>query len=401
MTILRLLPLQLAVVMVATWFCGWVAQRLRQPRVIGEIAGGILLGPVALGRLLPAMTTILFRPDRLQGMEYVSNVGLVAFLFLVGSELELRELARDVRRVAATTAGSMLLPFALGALISPLLLRHYGVEPAKTGVFVIFLAVAMSITALPVLARILSDREAMGRPVDAEVAQQSLLSAAMNDALAWCVLAALLAVLHGGGAAEIMVRLGLLLAFTLLMTEVVRPQLRRVSLPDGLWWVVLIVLPAASAWVTNALGIHLFFGAFLAGMCVPRERVQGKVEHLFRGVSAWTLPAFFALTGLRMRPELFHAGGWGDLLLVLAAAVTGKVAGAMLGARAMGTAWPAALRIGVLLNTRGLVELIVLNAGYREGILNAPVFTLLVCMAVITTAMTGPLLDLTTRRNVM
>jgi len=160
------------------------------------------------------------------------------------------------------------------------------------------------------------------------------------------------------------------------------------------WTVMLVLLPAISAWVTNALGIHLFFGAFLAGICVPSERVAGTMERLFLIVSAWTLPAFFALTGLRMRPELFHAGGWSDLLLVLAAAVLGKIVGGMFGAGVAGTPWSKALRIGVLLNTRGLVELIVLNAGYREGILNAQVFTLLVLMAVVTTAMTGPLLDL-------
>ena len=125
------------------------------------------------------------------------------------------------------------------------------------------------------------------------------------------------------------------------------------------------------------------------------------MERLLLLVSAWTLPAFFALTGLRMRPELFHAGGWADLLLVLAAAVLGKIVGGMFGAGAAGTPWSKALRIGVLLNTRGLVELIVLNAGYREGILNAQVFTLLVLMAVVTTAMTGPLLDLITRRDVV
>ncbi|WP_263417495.1 cation:proton antiporter domain-containing protein [Terriglobus albidus] len=401
MTLLILLPLQLAVILAVTWLCGALAQRLSQPRVIGEIAGGILLGPVALGRWMPAVTTMLFAPARLSWLELLSNVGLVAFLFLVGAELDLREVAHHVRRVVATTAGSILLPFLVGALLAPILLRHYGVaEDARCG-FRIFLAVAMSITALPVLARILRDRETAGVPVNAEVAQQSLLSAALNDALAWCVLAALLAVLHGGGAVEIVVRLSLLVAFIVVMMAGVRPMLRRVSLERPVWTVVLVLLPGISAWVTNALGIHLFFGAFLAGICVPSERVAGIMERLFLVVSAWTLPAFFALTGLRMRPELFHAGGWSDLLLVLAAAVLGKIVGGMFGAVVAGTPWSKALRIGVLLNTRGLVELIVLNAGYREGILNAQVFTLLVLMAVVTTAMTGPLLDLTARRNVV
>jgi len=401
MTLLVLLPLQLAVILTVTWLCGALAQRLRQPRVIGEIAGGILLGPVALGRWMPAVTTMLFAPARLSWLELISNVGLVAFLFLVGAELDLREVKHHVRRVVATTVGSILLPFLLGTLVAPILLRHYGVPEGARWGFTIFLAVAMSITALPVLARILRDREAAGVPVNAEVAQQSLLSAALNDALAWCVLAALLAVLHGGGAVEIVARLGLLVAFTIVMLAGVRPLLRRVSLGRPVWTVILVLLPAISAWVTNALGIHLFFGAFLAGICVPSERVAGTMERLFLIVSAWTLPAFFALTGLRMRPELFHAGGWTDLLLVLAAAVLGKIVGGMFGAGVAGTPWSEALRIGVLLNTRGLVELIVLNAGYREGILNAQVFTLLVLMAVVTTAMTGPLLDIIRRRDVV
>jgi len=401
MSWLVLLPLQLAVILAVTWLCGVLAQRLRQPRVIGEIAGGILLGPVALGRWMPTVTMMLFAPARLSWLELISNVGLVAFLFLVGAELDLREVEHHVRRVVATTAGSILLPFLLGAVVAPILLRHYGVPDGARWGFSIFLAVAMSITALPVLARILRDREAAGTPVNAEVAQQSLLSAALNDALAWCVLAALLAVLHGGGAVEIVARLALLVAFTAVMMAGVRPILRRVSLERPVWTVILVLLPAISAWVTNALGIHLFFGAFLAGICVPPERVAGTMERFFRLVSAWTLPAFFALTGLRMRPELFHAGGWTDLLLILAAAVLGKIVGGMFGACVAGTPWPKALRIGVLLNTRGLVELIVLNAGYREGILNAQVFTLLVLMAVVTTAMTGPFLDLITRRNVM
>jgi len=398
---LLLVAAQIVVIVAVTWLCGWLLQRLRQPRVVGEIAGGLLLGPLALGHLLPAASARLFPAGQLGGLEMVSQAGLVLFLFLVGMEVDL-DVARTNRGATlAITVGSIAAPFCLGAAIAPALLARFG-QPhgAKVG-FVLFVGIAMSITALPVLARILAERRGTSRAVDAATASVALICAAGNDLVAWSLLAVTLAIMHGGGAGWTGLRLALLVALVALMLLLVRPALAQLAdtRTRRMWVPAMVLLAFGTARITEALGVHAFFGAFLAGVCAPRrEALVQMLERALRPVVWIALPVFFAMTGLRMLREMFSMMGLGWLAVVLLVAVAGKIGGAALTAKAGGLSWKRAVEIGVLLNTRGLVELVVLNVGFREGILGPVLFTIFVLMAIVTTGMTVPLLDLLERR---
>ncbi len=394
---------QLLTVLAVTYGCGRLLRRLGQPAVVGEIAGGLLLGPLVLGALAPRLQAALFPAASFGALETLSRIGLVLFLFAIGAELHIAAIANNRRRVAAITAGSVLMPFALGLAVAPLLWRRFGGSGGLLA-FSLFAGVALSITALPVLASMLRDRERTGRAVPQETAAMALLSASVNDVLGWCVLAVVLAVAkRDTGWSAVSVRMGWLLLFVTGMLYLVRPLLgrllRRLERFTAPWaaGLVLVAVAFASSGVTERLGLHAFFGAFLAGLCVPRnaegQNVLTATRKWLDPAVQWTLPVFFALTGLRLQPGLFRAGGLLYLLLIVAVAVTGKIAGAAGMARWSGMPWREAGRVGVLLNTRGLVELIVLNVGYREGLLTAALFTLFVLMALLTTAMTAPLLN--------
>ena len=392
------LVLQVLVVLAVTSACGWMVRQVAQPGVVGEIAGGLLLGPLVLGRVAPMWSAILFPADSFNSLLTVSRIGLVLFLFSIGAELDLAAIRRNARTVAAITTGSLLLPFAIGAAIAPLLWRRFaGSSSSSFTGFVLFVGIAMSITALPVLASLLQDRKAIGRPVPAETAAMALLSAAASDAVGWCVLAVILVILGSStGWGSVMLRAGLSLVFVAAMLLLVRPLLRVVlpRLPRSLAILLPLVLAFSSSSVTEWLGLHAFFGAFLAGLCLPRGEAVHSLLGWWRPVIRVTLPVFFALTGLRMQPDILNLHGQYWLLLIVVLAITGKIGGAASAARWSGMPWGQAGLIGVLLNTRGLVELIVLNVGYNAGVINASLFTLFVLMALITTAMTAPLLNL-------
>lgn len=404
---LFLLTVQVMVILAVTRLCGWMLERLRQPRVVGEIAGGLLLGPLALGHVLPSASAMLFPAGCLRGLELVSQVGLVLFLFLIGLDVDLDTARHNRGATLAITVSSIAVPFALGAAVAPVLLAHFG-QPRESQLgFVLFTGIAMSITALPVLARILEERRGTSRAVDAATASIALICAAGNDLVAWSLLAVTLAVTHGGGAGETSLRLMLLGVFVAVMFAVVRPvafRLAGVERPRsrGWRWTWVLAMAASaflSARVTEGLGVHAIFGAFLAGVCAPRrQELTGALEGALGRVVRLALPVFFAMTGLRMQGEMFSGAELEWLTAVLVLAVAGKMGGAAFAARASGMPWGKAIEIGALLNTRGLVELVVLNVGYREGILSPVLFTIFVLMAIITTAMTVPMLDLLERR---
>jgi Kef-type K+ transport system membrane component KefB len=405
-----LFVIQLAVILAMTRGCGWLLARVGQPRVVGEIAGGVLLGPLGFGHLLPVSFGMLFPPGRLHPLEVVSQIGLVLFLFVIGSELDLNEVRQNRRATFAITVGSIGLPFVLGVGLSPLLLARFGMPQISRVIFVLFVGIAMSITALPVLARILEDRRRSGRGIESATAANALVCAAVDDVLAWFLLAVTLTLLHGSqGLLPIFLRLVTLAGYIGAMLFLVRPLMgylldRRRGSPLWLWLAGMVGFAFLSAQVTDMLGIHAFFGAFLAGICVPRRTLRGvTLSDTLRRPLQWmigfALPVFFVMTGLRMQREMFDRSGLEWLAVVLVAAVVGKIGGAMLGARVGGMRWYVTIRIGILLNTRGLVELIALNVGYKEGILSPLLFTVFVLMAMITTAMTVPLLALSERRG--
>lgn len=396
---MTLLLLQMSIVLLVTLACGWLARRLGQPRVIGEIIGGILLGPSVLGRVTPGIAHI-FTPHSFANFENLSTVGLILFLFLIGMELDYAQLYRQ-RSIAVVASGmSILFPFAMAALLAHSLRIRFAPHGIGSMPFVLFLGIAMSITAFPVLARILEERRLQGTGLGTT----AILCAAVDDVVAWLLLAFALALIgKDGGSAALSVRMAGLVGYLVLMLAVVKPlagfAVKRQK-STGLSLELLGVVVASvllSAAATDALGIHPLFGAFLAGVCFPRiprwqEEIRTRLDML---VSVLLLPLFFALTGMRTRLDLLNDSNmWLWAGIVLVAAVAGKMGGAILAARWNGHSWREAGALGALLNTRGLVELIVLNIAYNAGVFTPTLFTMLVVMALVTTMLTAPMLNL-------
>lgn len=397
---MTLLLVQMAVVLLTALLCGSVARRLGQARVIGEIMGGILLGPSVFRRLAPHASATLFPPNSLGSFEILSSVGLVLFLFLVGSELDYEHIREQKAATMLTSTLSILLPFAMTAVIAPLVRSRFAPEGIGRLPFVLFLGISMSITAVPVLARILQERGMQSTALGT----LALMCAAVNDVCAWLLLAvALTLVPFGGGEMHVSQRLLWLVGYLAVMLCGVRPAgnwLARRRADAGLSYEMLAVFVAmvlASAAATEAIGVHPLFGAFLAGVCFPRvERWQSAIHmRLDVIVSVLLLPLFFALTGMRTRLDLLSgASAWTWTPVFLVMAVVGKMGGAIIGARWTGVSWRDSFALGALLNTRGLVELIVLNIAYSAHVFSPALFTMLVIMALLTTMMTMPMLNL-------
>jgi len=394
-----LLIFQIAIILLVSLFCGGIARKLGQARVIGEIVGGILIGPSVLGRYAPHAFANLFPISSLGLFEMISTLGLILFLFLIGSELDYEHLREQ--RFTATLASlmSMLLPFALGALASPMLYSRFA--PAGVGKlpFVLFLGIAMSITAFPVLARILEERQMHSTPLGA----MAMMCAAVDDVSAWSLLAVAMTLLPSQSNAITIAHRALWLgAYLCIMLFVVRPlgswlarRNHEIRLSYELLGLIFVVVFLSAA-ATDAIGVHPLFGAFLAGLCFPRVRrwQQTLRSRLDVIVSLILLPLFFALTGLKTRLDLLsglQVWLWTGVVLLLA--VLGKVGGAVAAARWTGYDWRSSIALGALLNTRGLVELIVLNIAYNAHVFSPTLFTMMVIMALVTTMMTVPVLN--------
>jgi Kef-type K+ transport system membrane component KefB len=395
-----LLLIQMAVVMLVTLTCGWLARKVGQSRVIGEIIGGILLGPSVLGRITPHGSQVLFPQSSFASFEMLSTVGLILFLFLIGTELDYQQLYRQRRTAVLASATSILLPFSMGALLAHSLRIRFAPHGIGSVPFVLFLGIAMSITAFPVLARILEERGLQSTMLGTT----AILCAAVDDVVAWLLLAVALALLgHDGGSSSLPLRLAGLAAYLVVMLGVVRPIAARMAKrrsDEGLSFELLgivVALTLLSAAATEAIGVHPLFGAFLAGVCFPRvpewqAALRGRLDMI---VSVLLLPLFFALTGMRTRLDLLNGRAmWLWAGIVLVAAVIGKMGGAALAARWSGLSWRNAGALGALLNTRGLVELVVLNIAYNASVFSPTLFTMMVVMALATTVSTTPLLNL-------
>jgi len=397
---MTLLLLQMSIVLLVAVVCGRLARALGQPRVIGEIIGGILIGPSVFGRFAPHLSADLFPQSSLAQLELLSTVGLVLFLFLIGMELDYSQLRHQRGTTMAASGASIFVPFVMAAILAHPLRVRFSPHGIGNIPFVLFLGIAMSITAFPVLARILEERNLQSTPLGTI----AILSAAINDVIGWLLLALALALVgEAGGPSSLPIRLLALAVYLFLMLGVVRPLAARLvnrrNNPELsitlLGLVVAGVLLSAAA--TDKIGIHPLFGAFLAGVCFPRiEHWQVAIrERLDMLVSVLLLPLFFALTGMRTRFDLLNDSAmWIWAGIVLAAAVFGKMGGAALAARWTGQSWRDALALGALLNTRGLVELIVLNIAYNVGAFTPTLFTMMVVMALVTTMSTAPILTL-------
>jgi Kef-type K+ transport system membrane component KefB len=392
---------QLILIVVVTRLCGGLARKAGQPAVIGEMLAGILLGPSLIGWLWPDVFNFIFPPASLGTLRMLSQIGVCLFMFVVGMELDMAELKQLAHTAVLVSKVSILFPYLLGVGVSLLLFPTLGVAHTTFLAFALFLGISMSITAFPVLARILEDRGLMKTPLG----NTAIACAATNDVMAWSVLAVVVAIVKAGGLGSAFLSVGLAAVFIGLMMLWVKPLLPRwighavldgAAPGRGILAGILVFL-FASALVTDIIGIHALFGAFLAGVVMPRrgefrEVLKERLEHFS---SAFLLPLFFAFTGLRTQIGLLNEpSGWLICLGLIAVATIGKLGGAMFAARLTGVNWLDSFALGALMNSRGLIELVALNIGYDLGILSPPMFTMLVTMALVTTCLTGPLLSL-------
>jgi Kef-type K+ transport system membrane component KefB len=377
-----------------------------QPPVIGEVVAGILLGPSLLGAISPDAMHLLI-PSRATdphgqvpaAMMAVSQLGVILYMFLVGLDLNAARLAGKARAAMAVSHSSIIAPFLLGSLLALGLYPAYSHRGVPFTSFALFMGVAMAITAFPVLARILTDRN-----LDkTRLGSIALSCAAADDVTAWCLLALVVGVAQASMGHALLV-VGGAIAFIAFMFFLVQPVLRRVvhawdaqpgDLPplaiSGTFMAVL-----ACAFATEAIGIHAVFGAFLLGAIIPHDcRIAVDFNtKLKETVTVLLLPAFFAYTGMRMQIGLLS--GWTTWMwcgAVILAATAGKFGGTLIAARLTGLNWRDSVSLGALMNTRGLMELIVLNIGLDLGVISPTLFAMMVVMALVTTAMTAPVVN--------
>jgi Kef-type K+ transport system membrane component KefB len=396
--------LAIAIVLIVARAFGVIANRLGQPRVMGEVIAGLCLGPSLLGAISPTLQSTFFPSDILPALGVVANLGLIFYMFLVGLEVDRGSLQGKVAKATAISNASVAVPMLLGIAVALPLYKLVGPDK-KFVAFALFMGVAMSITAFPVLARILAERRMIKRPVGSLV----IACAAVDDVTAWFLIALAVTIASTGTFGDVAKTIAEATAYTLIMVLIVRRVVARMAtafdevgrMPGG-WFAAIVIGVLLSAYVTEEINIAFIFGGFVFGMIMPRharlnEEITRRIDDF---VVTLLLPVFFVYTGLRTnvglldRPEL-----WLLTLLLIAVAIVGKLAGAAIAARVAGYDWKSASVIGTLMNTRGLTELIVLNLALDVGAISNVLFAMLVIMAVVTTLMAGPLLKLLDPKN--
>jgi Kef-type K+ transport system membrane component KefB len=385
----------LTVVVIAGRLLGRVFALVGQPPVIGEVIAGILLGPSLLGLISPAAYLYFLPPAVAPFLGMVAQLGVILYMFLVGLELNPDLLRGQVHATVATSHASIVVPFTLGSALSLYLYPRFSTSGVPFTNFALFLGIAMSITAFPVLARILSDR-GMTRTKLGVVA---LTCAAVDDVTAWCLLAFVVGVVQAKAAGALMVAL-FTLSFIGFMFVAVRPLTEKLArawdqnqTQAGI--ALALVCMLVSALTTEAIGVHAVFGAFLFGAVIPHDSALARSlkDSLENVVTILLLPAFFAFTGMRTQIGLLSSWyQWVICGLIIVVAVAGKFGGTVVAARTTGLTWRDAAGLGVLMNTRGLMELIVLNIGLDLGVISPTLFTMMVLMALATTIATTPIL---------
>ncbi len=377
--------LALAVVVAAAQVGGAVATRLRQPRVIGELLAGLILGPSAVGAVAPGYLELLFPDEVVVRLEFVAELGLVLFVTLVGVEFDRAQLRGQGRRAVVVSLVSIVVPFALGLTVAGWIGRTTG-EAVDPAAYAVFLGAAMAVTAFPVLVRILESLGISRAPLGTLV----IACAGVDDVVAWVLLAISVAVATSGAPGEVVGTVVLAAGFAVVVLGVLRPalaRLPRVPLP------LVVLLSLGGAWATDRIGVSVVFGAFLVGLAVPRGETAAHVERMLAPFTTTVLlPAFFVVVGLATRVgSIDSVDLWIVTLLVVVIASVGKFGGAAVAARATGSTWADALAIGSLMNARGLTEVVVLTIGIELAVIGPTTFTIMVLMAVITTVAAGPL----------
>jgi Kef-type K+ transport system membrane component KefB len=397
---LSILLLQIIVIIVVAKLFAAIFRRVGQPPVMGEMVAGIALGPSVLGFFSPQISSFLFPATSLGTLGVLSQIGVVLFMFIVGMEVDLQHLREKASSAIMVSHASIVVPFLLGAGLSLSLFPVLAPVNTTFTPFALFLGIAMSITAFPVLARIIRDRQLSQSPL----AMTALACAAVDDVSAWCILAVVIAITKATGFAGALLTIGLTAVFIIVMLLLVKPTLERAMssrIADSRYSRRLLAsalaFALASAWITETIGIHALFGGFLAGLVMPSNRgVQTFFEEKIEVFSStFLLPLFFVFTGLRTKVGLLNdRWSWLVCLAIIVVAIAGKLGGSMLMARWTRMSWRDSFAIGALMNTRGLIELVVLNIGYDLGILSDRIFVMMIIMALTTTFMTAPLLSL-------
>jgi Kef-type K+ transport system membrane component KefB len=392
---LRQVLTALAAVVIAGRLAARLLARIGQPPVIGEVVAGILLGPSLIGE---KASSLVLPASAAPVLGVIAQLGIILYMFIVGLQLNAGLVRRRAQSVVATSHASICLPFVLGALLALYLYPRLSNQGVSFTSFALFLGVAMSITAFPVLARILSDRGLNGT----ELGVLALSCAAIDDVTAWCLLAFVV------GVAQARIGDGLLVAawtvaYIAVMLGLARPALRRLTaahegerLPPGAVALIFVAL-LLSALTTELIGIHAIFGAFLLGAVIPHDSALARAfsAQLESIVTVLLLPAFFAFTGMRTRLDLVAgADQWMSCGLLIVVATLGKFGGTVLAARLTGQGLRDAACLGALMNTRGLMELIVVNIGLDLGVISPALFSMLVLMALVTTVMAAPILEM-------
>lgn len=396
---LAILLAQIITIIIVARFFGWVFRKIGQPSVIGEIIAGIVLGPSLLGLYFPEFSLTLFPVASLGNLQFLSQIGLILFMYVIGMELDLKVLQNRAKDAIVISHASIVIPFALGIGLAYFVYFRFAPEGVAFLSFALFMGIALSITAFPVLARIVQERGIHKTKLGAIV----ITCAAADDITAWCILAAVIAIVKAGTFVSSLYIIGMAIVYVLTMLFVVKPFLKKIgelyatknSLNKpvvAIFFLTLII----SSYTTEIIGIHALFGAFMTGVIMPditkfRNLFIEKVEDVS---VILLLPLFFVFTGLRTEIGLINDPYlWKVTGFIILVAVVGKFLGSALAAKFVGQSWRDSLTIGALMNTRGLMELIVLNIGLDLKVLTPEVFTMMVIMALVTTVMTGPTLN--------
>ncbi|MFE0698993.1 cation:proton antiporter [Streptomyces sp. NPDC058872] len=397
--VLKVLP-ALIVIMAASWVCGRLALMVKQPRVLGEMVAGVLLGPTLFGLLWPEGQKFIFTPEVKPVLYVLSTIGLTLFMFLVGVGFDHSGSSngkQEAKQAALLAVSGMVPSLLLGGAVGWLMYDRLSEPGVGSLEFVLFVGGALSITAFPMLARILYERDLQ----NTSLGRMTLLGASLDDVAAWCFLAVISAMHADAGGAKALGTIGLSLAFVALMLLVVRPLLKPLGDHvertgkfglDQMYPVLCVVI--AAGYFTDYIGIYSVFGGFVAGLAMPKNHAfrEAVLTRMMDVVSVLLLPIFFTFSGLNTR--LDGLGGWAmvlPFLLILAAAFIGKYFGCGLALRGAGLPWRQSLAIGGLMNARGLMILIFINIGLAQGIIGQELFSMLVLVAVITTALAMPL----------
>ncbi|MEG1545326.1 MAG: cation:proton antiporter, partial [Tannerellaceae bacterium] len=378
-----ILLLQIITILIVCRLFGWLFLKIGQPTVIGEIVAGIVLGPSVLGHLMPEVSGFLFRPDSLGNISILSQFGLILFMFAIGMELDITEVRKKLKETILISHTSTIVPFFFGMLTAYFVYDSYANKSTPFLSFALFIGIALSITAFPVLARIIQEKGL----THTHLGTISLASAANGDITAWCILAVVIAIAQAGSMLSATYNILFSVLYIVLMFYAVRPFLRMIGhiyhnkevINKGLVAFMLLFL-IISSYLTEILGLHALFGAFIAGVVMPsnvkfRKIMTEKVEDVSLSLF---LPLFFVSTGLRTEIGLLNSPElWWLCAIFTIVAIIGKFGGAFFSARFVGESWKDSLYIGALMNTRGLMELVVLTIGYEMKILPPPIFVML------------------------